>query len=61
MNIILPGIQTLMLSLVDVLLDAPEQVGFCKFFRMLASQSIPSWNQIIAWLREVETLRKAAA
>jgi hypothetical protein len=27
----------------------------------LASQTIPSWNQIIAWLREMETLRKAAA
>ena len=25
------------------------------------SQSIPSWNQIIAWPREMETLRKAAA
>ena len=27
----------------------------------LASQSIPSWNQIIAWLREIETLRTVAA
>src|SRR5215472_11036358 len=24
----------------------------------LASQSIPSWNQIISWLREMETLRQ---
>jgi len=29
--------------------------------RRVTSQSIPSWNQIIAWLREMETLRKAAA
>lgn len=28
---------------------------------MLASQTIPSWNQIIVWLREMEILRKAAA
>lgn len=28
---------------------------------LLASQSIPSWNQIIGWLREMETLRKAAS
>ncbi len=28
---------------------------------ILASQSIPSWNQIKTWLREMETLRKAAA
>ena len=32
-----------------------------KFFRMLASQSIPSWKQIIAWLKEMETLRIVAA
>ncbi len=36
-------------------------MGFDKFFRMLASLTIPSWNQIIAWLREMETLRKVAA
>jgi hypothetical protein len=29
--------------------------------KMLASQSIPSWNLIISWLREMETFRKAAA
>jgi hypothetical protein len=28
---------------------------------LLASQSIPSWNQIISWLREMETLRTIAA
>jgi hypothetical protein len=38
-----------------------EMVGSYEFFKMLASQSIPSWNQIIVWLREMETLRKAAA
>jgi hypothetical protein len=27
----------------------------------LASQSIPSWNQIIAWLKEMEALRTIAA
>jgi hypothetical protein len=27
----------------------------------LASQSIPSWNQIISWLKEMETLRTIAA
>jgi hypothetical protein len=27
----------------------------------LASQSIPSWNQIVAWLGEMETLRRMAA
>jgi len=27
----------------------------------LASQSIPSWNQIISWLKEMETLRTVAA
>ncbi len=27
----------------------------------LASQSIPSWNQIIGWLNELETLRHNAA
>ncbi len=32
-----------------------------KMLRILASQSIPSWNQIIAWMREMETLRRAAA
>ena len=25
------------------------------------SQSIPSWNQIIDWLKEMETLRQVAA
>ena len=29
--------------------------------RSLASQSIPSWNQIILWLKEMETLRNATA
>ena len=29
--------------------------------KFLASQSIPSWNHIIAWLREMETLRIIAA
>jgi len=28
---------------------------------VLASQSIPSWNQIISWLKEMETLRTIAA
>lgn len=28
---------------------------------LLASQSIPSWNQIISWLKEMETLRSMAA
>ncbi len=32
-----------------------------KGFKCLASQSIPTWNQIIAWLSEMETLRKVAA
>jgi len=27
----------------------------------LASQSIPSWNQIGEWLKEMETLRQIAA
>ena len=27
----------------------------------LASQSLPSWNQIIAWLRQIESLRVSAA
>ena len=27
-------------------------------FRIVASQSIPSWNQIIAWLKEMEALRQ---
>lgn len=27
----------------------------------MASQSIPSWNQIIAWLKEMEALRTIAA
>jgi len=27
----------------------------------LAAQSIPTWNQIIVWLREMDTLRQAAA
>jgi len=27
----------------------------------LASQSIPSWNQIISWLKEMETLRQIGA
>jgi len=27
----------------------------------LASQSIPSWKQIVTWLREMETLRGVAA
>jgi len=26
----------------------------------MASQSIPSWNQIIVWLRDLESLRNAA-
>jgi hypothetical protein len=33
----------------------------CRKIVELASQSILSWNQIIVWLREIETLRKAAA
>ena len=28
--------------------------------KVLASQSIPSWNQIILWLKEMETLRTGA-
>lgn len=28
---------------------------------LLACQSIPNWNQIIAWLKETETLRQTAA
>jgi hypothetical protein len=35
--------------------------GSCKYLRMLASQSIPTWNQIISWLKEMETLRIIAA
>ena len=27
----------------------------------VASQSIPSWNQIISWLKEMETLRQKYA
>ena len=27
----------------------------------LASQSIPTWNQIIAWLKEMETLLQTVA
>lgn len=30
-----------------------------KCRRNLASQSIPSWNQIIDWLKEMEILRKS--
>ena len=26
---------------------------------LLASQRIPSWNQIVAWLKELEILRRA--
>jgi hypothetical protein len=33
--------------------SAPEMLG------KLAFQSIPSWNQIITWLKEMETLRTA--
>jgi hypothetical protein len=29
--------------------------------KSLASQSIPSWNQIIDWLKEMEMLRQVAA
>jgi hypothetical protein len=29
--------------------------------KTLASQSIPTWNRIVAWLREIETLRNAAS
>ena len=29
--------------------------------RIVASQSIPSWNQIIAWLKEMEALRQIEA
>ncbi len=36
-------------------------VGSCKMPREFGVQSIPRWNQIIAWLRDMETLRKAAA
>jgi integrase len=38
-----------------------EMVGSYKFFRILASQSIPSWNRIIGWLKEIETLRRTDA
>jgi hypothetical protein len=32
-----------------------------QFAKVLASQSIPSWNQIMAWLKEMEILRRAVA
>ena len=35
--------------------------SYCRGFQSLASQSIPSWNQILAWLKEMETLRQNAA
>jgi hypothetical protein len=35
--------------------------GISKVGSSLASQSIPSWNQIISWLKEMETLRSIAA
>jgi len=32
-----------------------------NFLSAIGAQSIPSWNQIITWLKEMETLRTAAA
>lgn len=29
-----------------------------KKVKLLASQSIPTWNQIISWLQEIESLRE---
>ena len=29
--------------------------------KQVASQSTPTWNRIISWLKETETLRKAVA
>ena len=28
-------------------------------FTMVASLSVPSWNQVLGWLKEMEALRKA--
>ena len=30
----------------------------CKCLIVLTSQSIPTWNQIVAWLKEIEMVRK---
>ena len=35
--------------------------GFAKADLSLASQSIPSWNRLVAWLKGVEILRQNAA
>jgi hypothetical protein len=29
-----------------------------KMLRKMASQNIPSWNRIVSWLLEMESLRK---
>jgi len=47
--------------------DASEVTARAQFLvsysscELLASQTTPTWNQIIVWLREMETLRQAAA
>ncbi len=41
--------------------DRTERFTLGCFRDLLASQSIPSWNQIIAWLNEMETLRVVIA
>lgn len=35
--------------------------NFERRFKLLASQSIASWNRIVGWLREMETFRNVAA
>jgi hypothetical protein len=32
--------------------------NFRSRFKLLASQSIPSWNQIMSWLRKMDSLRQ---
>jgi hypothetical protein len=40
-------------------LDPAIYVG--KLLTVLASQSIPSWNRVVFWLKQMETLRENAA
>ena len=49
---------------------AYESAGWVRYGRLLsgivftqgvASLSIPSWNQLLAWLKHLETLMKAAS
>ena len=56
----LVAVNNLILLVEQTGVEPGESGTLCKLLIVLASQSVPTWNQIISWLKEVETLRRNA-